>query len=213
MIAQKLKNNKIAITSGNSGRKDAIQTIEDLRVGEFFKLSRASRNWEKSLNDKRDIMFTTYENEHSKVCKEFDAIYQKRQFWKEYLNKKVEEEYTIENETKCVKTSNKEENLKEKSSHVKTYYKSNVVGTSRLIKLESKKTIKIVKRKGSKDATNRANSVCINNKLREEFFFDCKSTSTFNKANKIYEIVCTEKDKDLYEKWDSIIKGIFEKGL
>ena len=43
----------------------------------------------------RDIMFTTYENEHSKVCKEFDAMYQRRQSWIEYQNKKVEEEESL----------------------------------------------------------------------------------------------------------------------
>lgn len=84
MIAQKLKNNKIAI--GNSApRKDAIEIIEDLRVGEFFSLTRAARNWNESLNDKRDLIFTSYENEHSKICKEFDRIYARRKLFIEKM--------------------------------------------------------------------------------------------------------------------------------
>ena len=85
MLAQKLKNNKIAIINDdNQRRKDALQTIEDLKIGELFLLSRTTKNWDKSLNDKRDIIFTTYESEQSKVCKEFDRLYQKRQLWLEF---------------------------------------------------------------------------------------------------------------------------------
>ena len=220
MIAQKLKNNKIAISSGKP-RKDAIETIEDLRVGEFFRLSRASRNWDKSLNDRRDIMFTTYENEHSKVCKEFDAMYQRRQSWIEYQNKKVEEEESLNFEqTNNLKEENQIANeteaislARDEKPKIKNYYKSNVIGTSRLIKIKSKETIKIVRRKGPKDSTNRPNSVCINNKLREDFFSDCKKTSTFHKDNKTYEIINTKEDNPIYEKWDSIIKNVFQEGF
>lgn len=206
MIAQKLSNNKIAITSGNVGRKDALQTIEDLRVSEFFRLSRAARNWEKSLNDKRDIMFTTYENEHSKVCKEFDSIYQRRQLFIELDSKRILEEEQI-------KLSNEQEKEpKEEKSQVKATYKSLVIGTSKLIRIPSKQIIKIVRRKGKGDSNNKINCVCINNKVREEFFSDCKKLQHYQ-YSKVYEIMYEEDSKEIYEKWDSLITQEYEKGL
>lgn len=208
MVAQKLKNNKIAISSGSNARKDALQTIEDLRVGEFFRLSRAARNWEKSLNDKRDIMFTTYENEHSKVCKEFDTIYQRRQLWAELLAKRVEEDAkkvdeTVNHLNETVSTSNPKEKIS---------YKSSTVGTSKLIRIPGKQIIKITRRKGSNDTLNRPNCVCIDNLLREEFFTDVKKTFYF-KNYKVYEIMCNEEDKEVFEKWDKKVTEIYNLGL
>lgn len=207
MIAQKLKNNRIAITSGNVGRKDALETIEDLRVGEFFKLSRAARNWDKSLNDKRDIMFTTYENEHSKVCKEFDAIVARRKAWEEYNSKKSQEE-EIHSVVANVKM---EENEEKKFS---TRFKSEISGTSRLIRVPTKKSIKIVRRKGLSDCYDKVNSICITNKQREEFFADVKKSKWFQSLEvsaKDYKINGNmEGDLPLYEKWDKIISYVFE---
>lgn len=207
MVAQKLKNNKIAISSGNNARKDALQTIEDLRVGEFFKLSRAARNWDKSLNDKRDIMFTTYENEHSKVCKEFDSIFERRRMWNELLAKREEEE-SKKAEELCAQLIEKPAS----NDREKTSYKSSVVGTSRLIRIPNKQIIKITRRKGKSDSQNRPNCVCIDNLLREEFFADVKKTSYF-KDRKVYEFIYTEEEKEVYEKWDKKITEIYNLGL
>ena len=75
MIAQKLKNGQIAI--GNAERKDAIETIYDLRVAEFYRLSKCTRNWNSAITDRRDIMYA-YAPEDSKLLKEFDKIYNNR---------------------------------------------------------------------------------------------------------------------------------------
>lgn len=207
MIAQKLKNNRIAVTSGNVGRKDALETIEDLKVGEFFRLSQAARNWDKSLNDKRDIMFTTYENEHSKVCKEFDAIVARRKAWEEYNSKKSQEEETHP----AAANVKMEENEGKKFP---TRFKSEISGTSRLIRIPTKKSIKIVRRKGLSDCYDKANSICITNKQREEFFADVKKSKWFQSLEvgvKDYKINGNmEGDLPLYEKWDKIISYVFE---
>ena len=62
------------------------------------------------------------------------------------------------------------------------------------------------------DDNNRPNSVCIDNKMREEFFHDVKSTKRFSDIG-LYEILYTEEDKQYYEKWDSIMQSIYEEGL
>ena len=206
MIAQKLKNYKIAITSGNVGRKDALETIEDLKVGEFFKLSQAARNWDKSLNDTRDIMFTTYENEHSKVCKEFDSIITRRKAWEEYNYKRRQEEDT------SITLKVEDEEKPERKAPVR--FKSNIKGTSRLIRIPTKKSVKIVRRKGLGDCYDKINSICITNKQREEFFADVKNSKWFQNLEvgaKDYKINGNiGEDLSLYEKWDKIISYVFE---
>ena len=210
MNAQKLVNNKIALSS-KAVRKDAIEVIEDLKVSEFFKLSRAAKTWSENLDDKRDIIFTNYENENSKVCKEFDRILQRRKLFEEKLSKITINEDTPLSDLKNIEETPKEvaaSNNKQKSIS----YNSTIKGTSRLLRIPKKQIIKIVRRKGLVDDNNRPNSVCISNSMREEFFHDVKSTKRFSDLG-LYEILYTEEDKQYYEKWDSIIKSIYEEGL
>ena len=212
MNAQKLANNKIALSS-KAVRKDAIEVIEDLKVSEFFRLMKSARTWSENLDDKRDIIFTSYENENSKVCKEFDRILQRRNYFDEQLKKfnaesvKVESENTVkiveEIPADAITSNNKQKAIS---------YNSTIKGTSRLLRIPKKQIIKIVRRKGLIDDNNRPNSVCIDNKMREEFFHDVKSTKRFSEFG-LYEILYTESDKNMYEKWDSIIKSIYEEGL
>lgn len=215
MNAQKLRNNKIAV--GNTKpRKDAIQVIENLRTAEFFCLVRSARNWEKSLNDRRDIMFTTYENEHSKVCKEFDRIFERHRLFDERVKtfQELKEELVTRAKppqlSEPVTEATNIEQIEEISRP--EIYKSDIVGTSKLIRIPKKQIIKIARRKGINDNNNKVNSVCIDNRLREEFFKDCKTTQHFEDT-KLYELMYNEFDMNVYEKWDQIMKEVYEKGL
>lgn len=212
MNAQKLANNKIALSS-KAVRKDAIEVIEDLKVSEFFRLSRAAKTWSENLDDKRDIIFTTYENENSKVCKEFDRIVQRRKLFSERMFEVKEEEAE----------SNKQEELKiveeippqaitDNNKQKAISYNSTIKGTSRLLRIPKKQIIKIVRRKGLVDDNNRPNSVCISNTTREEFFHDVKQSKHFAQYG-VYELMYSEKDKSYYEKWDSIMSKIYDEGL
>ena len=208
MNAQKLRNNKIAIGS-TKPRKDAVQVIENLRTAEFFCLVRAARNWDKSLNDRRDIILTTYENEQSKVCKEFNRIFERRKLFEE----KERELHMLESKQAENSENSKSEYVKPQVDINKlVVYKSNVIGTSKLIRIPKKQIIKIIRRKGTTDNSNKQNSVCIDNRLRESFFADCKQTQHFDDT-KLYEIMYNEFDKDIYNKWDSIMDNIYKNGL
>lgn len=212
MNAQKLANNKIALSS-KAVRKDAIEVIEDLKVSEFFRLSRAAKTWSENLDDKRDIIFTTYENENSKVCKEFDRIVQRRKLFSEKLFeiKEEEAEANRQEELKIVEEIPPQaitDNNKQKAIS----YNSTIKGTSRLLRIPKKQVIKIVRRKGLIDNNNRPNSVCISNTMREEFFHDVKQSKHFAQYG-VYELMYSEEDKDYYEKWDSIMSKIYDEGL
>ena len=210
MNAQKLKNNKIALSS-KAPRKDAIEVIEDLKTAEFFNLTRAARNWSENLDDRRDIIFTTYENEDSKVCKEFDRIMKRRKFFENKLSEITTKE-DAESKQPEVKKDIAPDAITDKAPVKYASYNSKIKGTSRLLRIPKKQIIKIVRRKGLIDDNNRLNSVCIDNKLREEFFKDVKSTDHY-KDSGLYEVMFSEKDANIYEKWDLIIKRIYEEGL
>lgn len=212
MNAQKLANNKIALSS-KAVRKDAIEVIEDLKVSEFFRLSRAAKTWSENLDDKRDIIFTTYENENSKVCKEFDRIVQRRRLFSEKLFEIKEEEAKSNNqeELKIIEEIPSQaitDNNKQKAIS----YNSTIKGTSRLLRIPKKQVIKIVRRKGLIDDNNRPNSICISNTMREEFFHDVKQSKHFAQCG-VYELMYSEEDKSYYEKWDSIMNKIYDEGL
>lgn len=211
MNAQKLKNNKIALSS-KAPRKDAIQVIEDLKTAEFFSLTRAARNWSENLDDRRDIIFTTYENEDSKVCKEFDRIFNRRKFFEMRLSELGCKEETDPEKIVMVKEEIAPDAITDKAPKKYVSYNSTIKGTSRLLRIPKKQIIKIVRRKGLIDDNNRVNSVCIDNKMREEFFKDVKSTEHYRDAG-LYEVMYSEVDKSVYEKWDTIIKNIYEEGL
>lgn len=217
MNAQKLANNKIALSS-KAVRKDAIEVIEDLKVSEFFRLSRAAKTWSENLDDKRDIIFTTYENENSKVCKEFDKIIQRRKLFEVKLN-----EIKLEEDSKATAICKSEDGIKliedippkAITSNVKEKaisYNSTIKGTSRLLRIPKKQIIKIVRRKGLIDDNNRPNSVCISNTMREDFFHDVKQSKHFSISG-LYEIMYSEEDKNYYEKWDKLMVKIYEEGL
>lgn len=211
MNAQKLKNNKIALSS-KAPRKDAIEVIEELRVSEFYAIMKAARNWSENLDDRRDIVFTTYENESSKVCKEFDRIVKRRAVFEQKLTEIKEEECTPKNAEVKVIEEIPPQAITDNNKIKSISYNSEIKGTSRLLRIPKKQTIKIVRRKGLIDDNNRPNSVCIDNRLREEFFHDVKSTKRFSELG-LYEILYTEEDKQYYEKWDSIMQSIYEEGL
>ena len=211
MNAQKLVNNKIALSS-KAVRKDAIEVIEDLKVSEFFKLSRAAKTWSENLDDKRDIIFTNYENENSKVCKEFDRILQRRKLFEEKLSKITINEDISLSDLKNIEETPKEVAAINNNKQKAISYNSTIKGTSRLLRIPKKQIIKIVRRKGLIDDNNRPNSVCISNSMREEFFHDVKSTKRFSDLG-LYEILYTEEDKQYYEKWDSIMIKIYDEGL
>ena len=207
MNAQKLSNGVIAI--GNSApRKDAIEVIEDLKVGEFYKLVKCTIQWSSRLNDKRDIMFAPAPD-GSKLKKEFDAIYKRRIAYNEkliYLNGDKVSVYSDGNHNVTVDTK-VDESSQQKEVVVK--YESTSNGTSRIVYIKNRQSIIIRKRKHESDKYNKSNSVCISNELRDEFFKDVK-----NKKHKPshFEIRQVE-NVELFNKWLNIIKETFESGL
>lgn len=228
MIAQKLKNNKIAI-GNTTTRKDAIQTVQDLKTGEFYALVRAARNWDKSLNDTRDIMFTTYENEHSKVCKEFDKIYERRQSKlireKEFVElvassdadkSVVNKQEQVETKAKVSRKERKKPSTENNNNNTATRklvnYASDCIGTSKLVRIPTRQIIKIARRRNDRDNVNKVNSVCIDNRLRELFFADCKKCQHFQETN-VYELMYSKQDRNIYEKWDAIMDEVYKEGL
>lgn len=205
MIAQKLKDNYIAVGQNTTLRDDAIEVIYELRVGEFYRLVKSTNDWVERLADKRDIMFVKYENSDSKICKEFDKIFARRKTFVERQEKRLAEESVSE---------------REKSEYTKPAidikrapsYQSSMVGTSRLLRIPSKQIIKICKRKGKSDNYNKQNSVCISNECRERFFADVKKTEHFKSSHQ-YELLNSNEDARIYEAWDAHITKIYNAGL
>lgn len=204
MIAQKLKNNYIAIGQNTTLRGDAIEVVYELRVGEFYKLVKSTNNWMDKLSDKRDIIFAHYMDDNAKIVKEFNKIFAKRKlFYKKALEVQPEAENIVEVEP-VVDTKLQTE---EKES-----YPSSMVGTSKLLRIPSKQIIKIVRRKGKKDCINKPNAVCISNECRERFFSDVKKTEHY-KNTKLFELMYSNDDKSMYERWSCHVDKIYNKGL
>lgn len=195
------------IAIGNSApRKDAIEVIEDLKVGEFYKLVKCTIQWSSRLNDKRDIMFAPAPK-GSKLIKEFDSIYERRIAYNERLielnGDKVSMSLNNNNEVNLHTTTEEQPN----GGVVK--YETNVVGTARIIYIKNRQSIIIRKRKHQSDKYNKINSVCVSNEIRDEFYKDVK-----NKKHKPSHFEIRQVDnEELFNKWLSIIKRTFEDGL
>ena len=194
MIAQKLRDGQIAV-GNNSSRKDAVEVIEDLKVSEFYKLVKCTRNWTSQINDRRDVMYAQAPD-GSKLKKVFDEIYSRRILFKEKLyDLKKEEELTP---------------LDIRPSREVKRYLTNVDGTARLILIKAKNTIVMLKRKSHSDKYNKENSVCISNDLREEFFKDSKKLRKIVGGNfEIRKSDCEE----TFNKWSNLITNIYQEGL
>ena len=195
MTAQKLRDGQIAI--GNSSpRKDAVEIIEDLKVGEFYKLVKCTRNWASQINDRRDVMYAQAPD-GSKLKKVFDEIYSRRKLFEEKLYGSKEDEIS---EPSDVKPTIK----------VKRYL-TDVEGTARLVLIKAKNTITMMKRKSHSDKYNKENSVCISNNLREEFFKDSKKLrkGVNNRKFEIRKSDCEE----TFNKWLNVINNIYQEGL
>ena len=194
MTAQKLRDGQIAI--GNSSpRKDAVEIIEDLKVGEFYKLVKCTRNWTSQINDRRDVMYAQAPD-GSKLKKIFDEIYSRRKLFEEKLYRPKEDEVS---EPLDVNPTTK----------VKRYL-TDVEGTARLVLVKAKNTIIMMKRKSHSDKYNKENSVCISNDLREEFFKDSKKLRKgVNRKFEIRKSDCEE----TFNKWLNLINNIYQEGL
>ena len=194
MIAQKLRDGQIAV-GNNSPRKDAVEVIEDLKVSEFYKLVKCTRNWTSQINDRRDVMYAQAPD-GSKLKKVFDEIYSRRILFKEKLyDLKKEEELTP---------------LDIRPSREVKRYLTNVDGTARLILIKAKNTIVMLKRKSHSDKYNKENSVCISNDLREEFFKDSKKLrKSVGGKFEIRKSDCEE----TFNKWSNLITNIYQEGL
>ena len=194
MIAQKLRDGQIAV-GNNSSRKDAVEVIEDLKVSEFYKLVKCTRNWTSQINDRRDVMYAQAPD-GSKLKKVFDEIYSRRILFKEKLyDLKKEEELTP---------------LDIRPSREVKRYLTNVDGTARLILIKAKNTKLMQKRKSRSDKYNKENSVCISNDLREEFFKDSKKLrKSVGGKFEIRKSDCEE----TFNKWLNVINNIYQEGL
>ena len=176
MIAQKLENNKIII-GNNLPREDALEVIYNLKVAEFFRLSKCVDNWTR-LDNKKDAIYTIAKN-GSNLLKEFDKIYKRRN--REKLNRE------------------KVEIIKESKSEI---YSSKVKGSCRLVFLKSRNSVTLLKRYGE-DNLNKPNSVCIDDSTKKEFIKDCnskkKTTSIRKTENKELFTKWKNKITELYQ--------------
>ena len=194
MIAQKLRDGQIAV-GNNSQRKDAVEIIEDLRVSEFYKLVKCTRNWTSQINDRRDVMYAQAPD-GSKLKKIFDEIYNRRKLFEEKLNGLKEDEVSEPIDIKPEIKANR--------------YLTNVEGTARLVLIKAKNTIIMIKRKSHSDKYNKENSVCISNDLREEFFKDSKKLiKSVGGKFEIRKSDCEE----TFNKWSNLITNIYQEGL
>ena len=194
MIAQKLRDGQIAV-GNNSPRKDAVEIIEDLRVSEFYKLVKCTRNWTSQINDRRDVMYAQAPD-GSKLKKIFDEIYNRRKLFEEKLNGLKEDEVSEPIDIKPEIKANR--------------YLTNVEGTARLVLIKAKNTIIMIKRKSHSDKYNKENSVCISNDLREEFFKDSKKLrKSVGGKFEIRKSDCEE----TFNKWSNLITNIYQEGL
>ena len=100
MIAQKLKNNYIAVGQNTTLRDDAIEVVYELRVGEYYRLIKATNDWVERLADKRDIMFVKYDDENAKICKEFDRIFSRRKAFVEKQEARFSEAEDVQEEVR-----------------------------------------------------------------------------------------------------------------
>ena len=194
MIAQKLRDGQIAV-GNNSQRKDAVEIIEDLRVSEFYKLVKCTRNWTSQINDRRDVMYAQAPD-GSKLKKIFDEIYNRRKLFEEKLNGLKEDEVSEPIDIKPEIKANR--------------YLTNVEGTARLVLIKAKNTIIMIKRTSHSDKYNKENSVCISNDLREEFFKDSKKLrKSVGGKFEIRKSDCEE----TFNKWSNLITNIYQEGL
>lgn len=183
MIAQKLKDGKILI--GNCApKKDAECTITGLRVAEFFRLSKCTNNWV-NVENRRDAIWA-YTKENSPLQKEFLHIFNKRE--------KARKELEI--------------GMQEKEKASENVYVSKVNGKYRLAFIKNKKCILLLERHGNANL-NKPNSVCIDDKTKDEFIADCFS----DKQRKTKQPRIRQIDKkELYQKWLEKINQIYTEG-
>ena len=84
-----------------------------------------------------------------------------------------------------------------------TYY---VEGTSKLIRKNDAKQILVARRVG-RDDVSYADSVIINNQVRERFFKDAKRSTYYKKHNKY---IISDEDKEVYNYWSNFIDNLFK---
>lgn len=78
-------------------------------------------------------------------------------------------------------------------------FESPVAGTSKLIHRPNVGTITIVFRRGKSVTTS--NCVCIDDRVREEFFAECKASPAYKKG----KYVISKEDETLYRKWVNLM--------
>lgn len=87
---------------------------------------------------------------------------------------------------------------------VSAEFKTNVLGTSCLIRDPTKHIIRIAKRNGDDKVT--INRLCISNDVRERFFNDVKRTKRFTKTGKY---AMDTQDLDVYTYWSKFMNSSF----
>lgn len=91
---------------------------------------------------------------------------------------------------------------------VSKVYKTDIYGTSMLIRDPGTHVIRIALRNGNKECT--INKICLSDMRRDNFFADCKKSYYFNK-NKKYAI--DYHDEELYNYWSKYMNEAYKKGV
>lgn len=91
-------------------------------------------------------------------------------------------------------------------------YISSVSGTSKLIRDDKTKTIRIARRKNEdSDNYNSINIICINNNDRELFFEDCHKSESYKQTKKY--LIKYIYDSSRYLKWSQFMNSMYLEGL
>lgn len=175
------------ILSDEKLNKDLLNVYDEIEVNasEVLKLIRSSANWKIASNECLVVNFRTDECDLYKLFTEIKTKHQSNS------NDSKQQSESIPNT--CVKDLNTRA----------IYY---IEGTSKLIRKNDVKQILVARRVG-RDDVSYADSVIINNQVRERFFKDAKRSTYYKKHNKY---IISDEDKEVYNYWSNFIDNLFK---
>ena len=175
------------ILSDEKLEKDALNVYDEIEVNasEVLRLIRSSANW-RTVSD--NCLIVNFRSDDCELYKLFIDIKTKHQ--------------GNSGDFKMQSKSIPDAHIKDLNTRV-IYY---VEGTSKLIRKNDSKQIFVARRVG-RDDISYADSVIINNQIRERFFKDAKRSAYYKKHNKY---VISNEDADIYSYWSNFIDNLFK---
>ncbi len=175
------------ILSDEKLNKDLLNVYDEIEVNasEVLKLIRSSANWKIASNN---CLVVNFRSDNCELCNLFTDIKTKH--------------LSDSNDSKQQSKSIPDACVKDLNTRA-IYY---VEGTSKLIRKNDAKQILVARRVG-RDDVSYADSVIINNQVRERFFKDAKRSTYYKKHNKY---IISDEDKEVYNYWSNFIDNLFK---